>query len=93
MPAANKNFRILYPYNKPLLEMKKTEDTWNSGSSYEYFMGRWSKMMAPVFLEWFNVLYNLSWFDIGCGTGAFRNIHLAVICSHITMTKIIEEDS
>lgn len=23
MPAANKNFRILYPYNKPLLEMKK----------------------------------------------------------------------
>ncbi len=50
--------------------MKKTEDTWNSGDPYEYFMGRWSKMMAPVFLEWINLPYNLSWLDIGCGTGA-----------------------
>ncbi len=90
MPAANKNFRILYPYNKPLLEMKKTEDTWNSGSHMNILWGGGSKMMAPVFLEWLNVLYNLSWFDIGCSTGASRNMHLAVICSH---TKIIEEDS
>ena len=26
--------------------------------------------MAPLFLEWLNVSYNLSWLDLGCGTGA-----------------------
>ncbi len=50
--------------------MNKIGDTWNSGDPYEYFMGRWSKLMAPVFLEWLNFPYNLSWLDIGCGTGA-----------------------
>jgi len=30
-------------------------DTWNSGDPYEYFMGRWSKLVAPVFLQWLNV--------------------------------------
>ena len=34
--------------------MKKTEDTWNSGDAYEYFICSWSKMMAPVFLNWIN---------------------------------------
>lgn len=50
--------------------MKETGDTWNCGDPYEYFMGRWSKLMAPVFLEWLNFPYNMSWLDIGCGTGA-----------------------
>ncbi|HEX7906270.1 MAG TPA: class I SAM-dependent methyltransferase [Chitinophagaceae bacterium] len=50
--------------------MKKTSDTWNSGDPYEYFMGRWSKLMAPEFLKWLDLPYNLSWLDIGCGTGA-----------------------
>jgi len=45
-------------------------DTWNSGDTYEYFMGRWSKLVAPVFLQWLNFPYHLSWLDIGCGTGA-----------------------
>jgi len=49
--------------------MKKT-DTWDSGNSYEYFMGRWSNLVAPKFLKWLNLPSNLSWLDIGCGTGA-----------------------
>ena len=47
-----------------------TKDSWNSGDPYEYFMGRWSKLIAPLFLEWLNVPSSLSWLDIGCGTGA-----------------------
>lgn len=50
--------------------MGKIEDTWNSGDPYEYFMGRWSKLMAPVFLSWLNFSFNKSWLDLGCGTGA-----------------------
>jgi ubiquinone/menaquinone biosynthesis C-methylase UbiE len=33
-------------------------------------MGRWSKLMAPVFLDWLNFPDNMNWLDIGCGTGA-----------------------
>ncbi len=50
--------------------MKNTGDTWNSGYPYEYFMGRWSKLMAPVFLQWLKAAGGLSWLDVGCGTGA-----------------------
>jgi len=33
-------------------------------------MGRWSKLMASEFLWWLNAPGNLSWLDLGCGTGA-----------------------
>lgn len=49
---------------------ENTGDRWNSRDPYEYFMGRWSKLIAPLFLEWLNFSQNLSWLDIGCGTGA-----------------------
>jgi len=67
--------------------MKKTEDTWNSGNPYEYFMGRWSKMMAPVFLEWLNFPHNLSWLDIGCGTGALSEA-ISSICKPANLSCI-----
>lgn len=65
--------------------MENKSDTWNSGDPYEYFMGRWSRLMAPVFLNWMNVPYNLSWLDVGCGTGAlseaiFQNYIPAYLC-------------
>jgi len=50
--------------------MAKENDRWNSGDLYEYFMGRWSKLIAPEFLNWLNLSYSFSWLDLGCGTGA-----------------------
>ncbi|MCB0533548.1 MAG: class I SAM-dependent methyltransferase [Saprospiraceae bacterium] len=50
--------------------MKPTRDNWNSSTSYEYFMGRWSTRMAPVFLNWLDLPAGLDWLDLGCGTGA-----------------------
>ena len=50
--------------------MNKLKDNWESGDPYEYFMGRWSKLMAPEFLNWLNLPYSLNWLEIGCGTGA-----------------------
>lgn len=32
-------------------------------------MGRWSKLVAPKFLEWLPVSKNKVWLDVGCGTG------------------------
>jgi SAM-dependent methyltransferase len=45
-------------------------DSWNSGDAYEDFMGRWSQLMAPLFLGWLRLPLHLSWLDVGCGTGA-----------------------
>lgn len=50
--------------------MKEKTDPWNSGDPYEYFMGRWSRKMAPVFVRWLGGAPGLSWLDVGCGTGA-----------------------
>ncbi len=50
--------------------MNRIKDGWNSGEQYEYYMGRWSKLMAAKFLKWLNMPPKLTWLDIGCGTGA-----------------------
>lgn len=53
-----------------LFIMMPVADAWDNSDPYEYFMGRWSKLVAPLFLTWLNARSNLSWLDIGCGTGA-----------------------
>lgn len=50
--------------------MIEIDEKWNAGDPYEYFMGRWSSLMAPEFLKWLNVSSNKNWLDVGCGTGA-----------------------
>lgn len=50
--------------------MNKISDKWNEGDPYEYFMGRWSSLMAPEFLKWLAISSDKSWLDVGCGTGA-----------------------
>ncbi len=45
-------------------------DPWQSGLPYEPFMGRWSRRIAPLFLDWLALPGGLRWLDVGCGTGA-----------------------
>jgi SAM-dependent methyltransferase len=45
-------------------------DAWQAGDRYEAYMGRWSRMVAPRFLDWLAVPAGLDWLDVGCGTGA-----------------------
>ena len=45
-------------------------DTWEDGSGYEPYIGRWSRPVAAKFLEWLAVESDRSWLDVGCGTGA-----------------------
>ncbi len=33
-------------------------------------MGRWSRKIAPLFLDWLDAAEELRWLDVGCGTGA-----------------------
>jgi len=45
-------------------------DTWERGSPYEQYVGRWSRRVAPLFLSWLNIPVGRRWLDVGCGTGA-----------------------
>jgi len=45
-------------------------DTWQRGSPYERYIGRWSRQIAPRFLDWLDAPADLRWADVGCGTGA-----------------------
>ncbi|MDQ1710684.1 MAG: hypothetical protein QOE45_134 [Frankiaceae bacterium] len=45
-------------------------ERWSSGDAYEPFIGRWSRLVAPEFVEWLGAPPDLRWLDVGCGTGA-----------------------
>jgi SAM-dependent methyltransferase len=52
-------------------------DVWASGQAYEPFIGRWSRRVAPLFLDWLAVAPGGHWLDVGCGTGALSAAILA----------------
>ena len=45
-------------------------DSWQAGDSYDLYMGRWSRQVARLFLDWLDPRPDLDWLDVGCGTGA-----------------------
>ena len=46
------------------------KEVWAAGDLYEPYVGRWSRAVARVFLEWLAVPAGKDWLDVGCGTGA-----------------------
>src|SRR5215207_4882274 len=50
-------------------------DAWNSGQAYDRFMGRWSRPIARLFLDWLPP--PLHWLELGCGTVALSGTILA----------------
>ena len=52
-------------------------DAWQAGDNYDSYMGRWSRQIAPRFLDWLDAPSGLDWFEVGCGTGALSVAILA----------------
>jgi SAM-dependent methyltransferase len=52
-------------------------EAWGAGGSYERYMGRWSRKVAPELLRWLAPERGLAWADVGCGTGALAEAILA----------------
>jgi SAM-dependent methyltransferase len=52
------------------MDSKPVSDTWERGSAYEQYVGRWSRQVATPFLSWLNIPAGRRWLDVGCGTGA-----------------------
>ena len=42
---------------------------WGAVEAYEHYMGRWSRKIGPLFLDWLDSDGDKDWIDIGCGTG------------------------
>jgi SAM-dependent methyltransferase len=50
-----------------------TGDRWVTGDAYEAYMGRWSRALARVFVEWLQAAPAGRWLEVGCGTGALTS--------------------
>jgi SAM-dependent methyltransferase len=46
------------------------DSKWDSGGAYEFYVGRWSRLVAQDFVSWLAVPPESHWLDVGCGTGA-----------------------
>ena len=62
----------------------QVSDTWERGSPYERYVGRWSRRVAPSFLSWLRVPAGSRWLDVGCGTGAL----CAAILDHCSPSSV-----
>jgi SAM-dependent methyltransferase len=52
------------------MDDRPVSDTWERGSPYEQYVGRWSRRVAPLFLSWLRIPAGRRWLDLGCGTGS-----------------------
>jgi ubiquinone/menaquinone biosynthesis C-methylase UbiE len=50
--------------------------SFDDSEAYERFMGRWSRAVGAMFLEWLQPPAVASWLDVGCGTGIFTELIL-----------------
>lgn len=44
-----------------------------AAESYEEMMGRWSRQLAPLFVEFFGIRDGGKVLNVGCGTGALSS--------------------
>jgi SAM-dependent methyltransferase len=64
------------------------DDAWASGAAYDEYMGRWSRAVARVFIDWLCPKPSARWLEVGCGTGALSS----VICERCEPTSLVACD-
>jgi ubiquinone/menaquinone biosynthesis C-methylase UbiE len=58
--------------------MHEHKDTWADGANYEYYIGRWSRLVARKFIAWLDISSGARWLDVGYGTGILSQTILDV---------------
>lgn len=73
------------------MSANRVPDTWQSGHPYERYIGRWSRQLAPLFLDWLGQPDGRRWLDVGCGTGA---LSAAIVerCAPASVTALDPSD-
>jgi SAM-dependent methyltransferase len=59
------------------MSQSSRHDAWQVADSYDIYMGRWSRGIAPRFLDGLSPKGQLDWLDVGSGTGALSAAILA----------------
>lgn len=54
--------------------MSDQQIVFDDGATYDRYMGRWSRIVGDVFLDWLAPGRGLRWLDVGCGNGAFTEM-------------------
>jgi len=62
----------------------------DDSAAYERAMGRWSRAVAPIFLQWLAPPAAARWLDVGCGTGILAHT-LLELCGPATVLGIDPE--
>ncbi len=44
-------------------------ERWSNAGAYRRYVGRWSALVAPTFIEWLDQPDGGVWLDVGCGAG------------------------
>ncbi len=65
----------------------QTGQVWASGTTYERYVGRWSRLVAREFVQWLDAETAWRWLDVGCGTGALSHT-IAATASPATVVGI-----
>jgi SAM-dependent methyltransferase len=52
------------------MDQNDERDWFADGDAYEHYIGRWSRPVGHLFLDWLSRPDGLRWVDVGCGTGA-----------------------
>jgi SAM-dependent methyltransferase len=58
-------------------DMSQASHLFADGEAYERLMGRWSRVVGEIFLDWLDIPANRQWLDVGCGNGAFTEALVA----------------
>jgi ubiquinone/menaquinone biosynthesis C-methylase UbiE len=71
--------------------MHQNDRLFTDGEAYERLMGRWSRLVAKIFLEWLDPPKSLHWLDVGCGNGAFTE-EVVARCAPATVMAVDPSD-
>jgi ubiquinone/menaquinone biosynthesis C-methylase UbiE len=70
--------------------MAESAFKFDDSAAYERAMGRWSRAVAPGFLQWLAPPASARWLDVGCGTGILTHT-LLELCSPAAVVGIDSE--
>jgi ubiquinone/menaquinone biosynthesis C-methylase UbiE len=55
------------------MQFSPSSVAWTNAEHYEPYIGRWSRLVAPHFVDWLDVPVESRWLETGCGTGALTS--------------------
>ena len=64
---------------RALAQQRKSSSMFTDPDAYERYVGRWSRRLAPLFVDFSRLVDGTRVLDVGCGTGALAS---AVLAAH-----------